>query len=428
MNISSSTDIIPGKKCAFTICTKSYIGLAEALFASMRDAGSPFDTFIVVVDHDVSDVKSDVATILSGKIFYGYTDEEWIAQTFKYDVVEFCTSIKARSFLRFADQGYDSLVFFDPDILVFDDMQVILSALEDHEVVVTPHRLNMNSDIPSRGGLFNLGFLAVRNSVQTRNMLQWWDDRLVEHAFTDPARGLFTDQKWMDNLPLLIPPHQLAVMRHPGMNLAPWNLEEREIKLDGIEPFVRLRHTSDSWQKPSFVHYSAFNYRALAAGNITDKDRQVCSRSAGFESLVEQLMERLRNGRFFEFSEVPYEYDTYSNGAPIHPGHRRIYAQLAREGHEYNNPFDAAGPFFDALRSARMLSKASNRKLGSGRGQERAAGRVVKVLDLLSGVCLRTLGYDRYYLLGKLLTRYLHPVNHARLVGKKGGDSSIEYF
>ena len=428
MNISSSTDIISGKKCVFTICTKSYIGLAEALFASMRDAGAAFDTFIVIVDHDVSDVKSDVATILSGKSFCGYTDEEWIAQTFKYDVVEFCTSIKARSFLRFADQGYDALVFFDPDILVFDDMQDILSALEDHEVVVTPHRLNMDSDIPSRGGLFNLGFLAVRNSAQSRSMLRWWDDRLLEHAFTDPARGFFTDQKWMDNLPLLLPPHQLAVMRHPGMNLAPWNLEERQIKLDGTQALVRLRHLSDSWEKPSFVHYSAFNYRALAAGKITDKDRQVCGRSTGFESLVERLMEQLRDGRFLEFADIPYEYATYSNGAPIHPGHRRIYARLAANGREYTDPFDTNGAFYGALRSAGMLSKASTRKLGSGQGHKRTAGRVVMALDLFSRIFLRTLGYDRYYLLGKFLTRYLHPLNHARLVGKQDAVSDVEYF
>lgn len=87
-------------RCIFTICTKSYIGLANALGASMRDQGVRCDYVIIVIHGDVSSETSPYGTIVSARKLCGYDKKDWIARTFKYDLVEFCTSIKALSFKR----------------------------------------------------------------------------------------------------------------------------------------------------------------------------------------------------------------------------------------------------------------------------------------------------------------------------------------
>jgi hypothetical protein len=431
MTSSSATPPIQdsGARCVFTICTKSYVGLAEALGASLRDNGYAANFLIFVVDQDVSDVVSKFGTLVQAEAFCGFEQPEWREQTFKYDLVEFCTSLKARCFLRLLDSGYENIVYFDPDILVFDDLEQIFTKLETHEVVVTPHRLDIDHDIPSRGGLFNLGFLAVRQSPTNHCMLQWWDDRLMDHSISDATRGFFTDQKWMDNLTLMIPTHQLAVMDHPGMNLGPWNLHEREIKQEGGKALVRLRSTPDDWRPVSFVHFSSLNYGELASGVIGAKAAEFCDRTTGFEDLIEHYKERLKQSRFSEFQDIPYEFATYSDGLPIHPGHRRMYARLQAEGHPAQDPFDTQGTFYQALRARRMLVKRNAVKTtSSGAGGMQAVGRVVLVLDMFSRLSILALGYDRYYLLSKFLTRYLHPVNHARLIGGKGSALDVEYF
>jgi hypothetical protein len=417
------------KRCIFTICTKSYIGLAETLGASLRDNGVNAEFTIVVVDHDVADVRSNFGSIVQAKKFCNFDAMEWTEQTFKYDLVEFCTSLKARCFLRLLDIGYEDLVYLDPDILVFDDMEQIFSQLETHEVVVTPHRLDIDHDIPSRGGLFNLGFLAIRGSSQTRCMLDWWNERLINYSISDAARGFFTDQKWMDNLPLIIPTHQLAVMNHPGMNLAPWNLHERELKQEHGKNFVRLRSRSNEWHAVCFVHYSNFNYKELAAGVFGVKAREYCERTTGFEYLVDILMEQLEQSRFSEFQDIQYEFLTYSDGLPIHPGHRRIYARLQAEGRPPRNPFDANGTFYQTLRARKMMvKKAAPKNISSGAGDMRQVRRLVKALDFISRLAFRTLGYDRYVLISKFLVRYLHPMNQARLLDAKESSLDVEYF
>lgn len=416
-----------GDRCIFTICTKSYIGLAEALGASMRENGVTADFVIIVVDHDVSQTQSAFGQIVQARELCGFDRDEWTTQTFRYDLVEFCTSIKARCFTKVFEQGYDKVVYFDPDILVFDDMAEIFSKLDTHDVVVTPHRLDCDHDVPSRGGLFNLGFLAVRRSSRALRMLVWWDDRLAEYSLHDATRGYFTDQKWMDNLPLLIDTHLLAVMDHPGMNLAPWNLHERNVMQVDARTLVRLRATPDDWRPVSFVHYSAFNYRELATGVLGPKTREVCARMEGFEQLVITLSEHLKNSRYTEFADIRYEFATYSNGDPIHPGHRRMFARLHAEGRAPSDPFIESGAFYQVLRRGRMLVKCAATKGSSGGVSVPQIGHVVRGLDILSRLAIRILGYDRFFLLCKFLARYLHPVNHARLIG---GESSldVEYF
>ncbi|MCB1331086.1 MAG: hypothetical protein KDK28_17295 [Maritimibacter sp.] len=415
-------------QCIFTICTKSYIGLAETLGASLRDQGYAAEFFIVVVDHDTSDITSAVGTLLPAHDLCGFTPQEWTAQTFKYDLVEFCTSLKARVFLRLIDRGYEDVIYLDPDILVFEEISQVFDVLKTHDAVVTPHRIDIDHDIPSRGGLFNLGFFAIHNSPHTRRMLEWWDDRLTHHSISDAARGFFTDQKWMDNLPLMIPTHKLAVLDHPGMNLAPWNLHERALKHEDGRAFVRLGTGQDAWEPVVFVHYSAFNYSELSRGVFGDKAKAVCARTTGFEPLVDALIERLSKSRFADFEGIGYEFAAYSDGLPIHPGHRRIYARLEAAGQAPDNPFDAQGDFYKALGARRMLVRSVPKKYAATADDTGAVGRVVKVLDAASRLAIRLFGYDRYYLLSRFLTRYLHPVNHARLLKGKGEGLDVEYF
>jgi len=59
-------------------------------------------------------------------------------------------------------------------------------------------------------------------------MLEWLMQVLPEVGFDDPHNGMYVDQKI---LPLVaqVFRSQVGCMRHPGYNVAYWNLHEREI-------------------------------------------------------------------------------------------------------------------------------------------------------------------------------------------------------
>lgn len=416
-------------RCVFTICTKSYIGLAEALFASMENSGVKSDRYMVIVDHDIDEVTSNYAHIVSARVFCRYTEEEWTDRTFKYGLVELCTSIKARCFTVTLGLGYEKVIYFDPDILVFDDMEGIFGALDLHDAIVTPHRLDVESDAPSRGGIFNLGFLGVRYCTTTQRVMNWWDHRLTNFSVNDPIKGYFTDQKWMDHLPVVMSGGSLQISNHPGMNLGPWNLHERELLGADHGTLVRVRSGSGAWNPLIFVHYSAFNYRELAFGIVSCRTQEVCDRMPGFENLVRVLATHLQRSRFLEFSDIPYQFERYSDGTAIHPGHRRIYARLRSNGELIRDPFSSNGVFFASLRASGMMGgggTAWDTSFDSVPTQH--VGRATRVLDVLSKVTIQLAGYSRFALLSKFLIRYFHSSNHARFVKGKGAIIGVEYF
>jgi hypothetical protein len=45
---------------------------------------------------------------------------------------------------------------------------------------------------------FNLGFIAVKNSEQSYEFLEWWNTRLEFDCISDIENNLFTDQRWID--------------------------------------------------------------------------------------------------------------------------------------------------------------------------------------------------------------------------------------
>ncbi|TDE33718.1 hypothetical protein [Antarcticimicrobium sediminis] len=417
-------------RCIFTICTRSYIGLAEALRLSMRNNGVVSDFLIVAVDHAPVDVSAQSGTIVSAQEFCGYSDAEWASRTFKYDLVELCTSIKARVFRSAFALGYEKAIYFDPDIIVFDDLGGVFGALDIHDAVATPHRLGTESSLSARGGVFNLGFLAARRGAAIEKVMTWWDERLDHYSINDPLRGYFTDQKWMDHLPVLLRNDQLLVSDHPGMNLAPWNLAERELRGKDGRWEVRLREDGAVWQKLCFVHFSAFDYRGLAAGKTIAAAGPAEEKMPGFGALLDVLAHGLKRGGFLEHAAIPYQFATYSDGTLVLAGHRRIYHRLIEAGRDLPAPFETGGGFHARLKRAGLLAAAGGKPSGRPDAKTRTAqiGRAAKALDILARIVVRLFGYNRFELLSKLLVRYFHPVNHARLLRDRDGSVDVEYF
>jgi hypothetical protein len=86
--------------------------------------------------------------------------------------------------------------------------------------------LRFNDDAFLKYGVFNLGFLSV--TEKSIPFLDWWTNKLLMgYSLRRPITHLYTDQKWID---LALVFFDFQVIRHPGFNVAPWNLNERQIQ------------------------------------------------------------------------------------------------------------------------------------------------------------------------------------------------------
>ena len=109
-----------------------------------------------------------------------------------------------------------------------------------HDIVLTPH---LDTDYPNdnllpddghilRAGQFNLGFIAVNSSENSKAFLNWWQSKLFEKCVIDVAHGYFVDQKFIDFAPIFF--DRVLIEKDTGYNVAYWNLHSRQIsKVDG---------------------------------------------------------------------------------------------------------------------------------------------------------------------------------------------------
>jgi glycosyltransferase involved in cell wall biosynthesis len=119
----------------------------------------------------------------------------------------------------------------------FDELHTLVA--EGVDCVLTPHVTlpDEYSDVTDRQylvyGTYNLGFCALRATAEVERVVAWWSRRLEQDCIIDLPRGLFLDQKWADLLPSYI--ERTRVLRHPGYNVAYWNLGQRRVLLaDGV--------------------------------------------------------------------------------------------------------------------------------------------------------------------------------------------------
>ena len=162
---------------------------------------------------------------------------------FPYNVVEACTAVKGLGLERLIARG-NPTVYLDPDTVLFSPLERVVTALNHHSVVLTPHQMrpttslrHLGDEITSlRTGAFNFGFLGVAPTDEGMQVASWWAARLAEHALDDPSSGLFTDQKWGNLIPAMF--SGAGVLRDPGMNVASWNLHERRIEIDASGTYL----------------------------------------------------------------------------------------------------------------------------------------------------------------------------------------------
>lgn len=233
---------------AYTSFSYSYLARARVLAASIRRAHPDWVLWAVMTDCPPPGWQPDWAAedfdhvIEVTDLFAPQDPERTKAWLFGHDIVEACTAVKGRALSHIlARPDCAAVLYFDPDMAVFNPLDPVTEALGPASIILTPHQTDpeprdavqaiFDNEITSlQYGVFNLGFLAVLNDAEGRRFARWWEDRLGDWCHDTLGQGLFVDQKWCNLVPCLF--DRVLALRDPGLNVASWNLSQREIRFD----------------------------------------------------------------------------------------------------------------------------------------------------------------------------------------------------
>ncbi|MBK8793348.1 MAG: glycosyl transferase [Holophaga sp.] len=259
--------------CIFTIVAKNYLAMALTLGDSIKAVHPNYDFFIILadaVDDEFELIEERYRIIEVGSLGIN----NWLDLAFKYDISEFSTSIKPFCFEYFmAGSKYQNIMYFDPDIYIFNELTQIENLLEDNFCVVTPHHSDLEIEwsgaLPENNilisGIYNLGFIAFKNSENSKFVIHWWKEKLRDKCYIERSDGLFYDQNWIQFL-ISSFDKGIYILRDYGYNIAWWNLHERSIEFCGDIPHVVHKKSQVSFEC-IFFHFSGFNVLDLTVIN-----------------------------------------------------------------------------------------------------------------------------------------------------------------
>jgi len=251
---------------------------------------------------------------------------------FKYDAFELCCALKPFAISHILQQhDINRLLYLDSDILVlnsfWDDLE---SAWEKHSVLLTPHLIQLPSDLEpefqrslAQHGAYNGGFIAVNTGAETDDFLHCWANLLNEHCTLDPMNSIYVDQRWLDLL--AASSAAVGVLRDPGLNVAYWNLQERNLAINNGQMW------KVNGEALKFFHFSGFDRKKLTT-------KAECNDLVALR-LAREYGELLDQANDLGFCNFAYGWDFYSDGTPIKSAHRDLILSACAEFRDVQDPF-----------------------------------------------------------------------------------------
>ena len=326
----------------FTIVSRNYAAQAATLMESLAVAEPRARRIVVATDGPIPQL-AGLAEVIDAREF----GAPYAAMSVYYEALELNTAVKPYVFKALLSaKGATSATYLDPDIYVFNPLDRVRQGLTEGQLALTPHltRPLLGEASPNdlailRSGSFNLGFCAARAETRTIDLMAWWADRCEFDCRVDLKNGLFTDQRWMDLAPGFV--DSLSVLRHPGLNLAYWNVEGRT-----------LARTRGGWtvdgEPLDFFHFSGFDPLRPKVLSKHQNRISVTPGSPLAELLADFAGALLRNGHVAA-TKTPYLHNRFASGRAVGGLMRRRALRAARAGEAFASGLsDETEAWFDA--------------------------------------------------------------------------------
>ncbi len=96
----------------------------------------------------------------------------------------------------------EKIIFFDPDIKVFNPISFLYEELDVSSIILTPHictPIVFDNKKPDENhflnfGIYNLGFIGLKKDEETKKFLSWWKQHTYHKGYIDVYKGIFVDQ------------------------------------------------------------------------------------------------------------------------------------------------------------------------------------------------------------------------------------------
>jgi hypothetical protein len=116
------------------------------------------------------------------------------------------------------------VTYLDSDLFFFASPEPIYAEMKDAAFGIIPHHFTKRLSDMRRFGIYNVGWVSVRNCDEGIAAVRWWRERCIEWCYDRVEGDRFADQRYLERLPGMFP--NVHVIKHLGADLAPWNFAD----------------------------------------------------------------------------------------------------------------------------------------------------------------------------------------------------------
>lgn len=256
--------------------------------------------------------------------------------------MELATSVKPFAIMHFFETlDCKAVLFFDPDIVLFSRLDDLISYFEEASLILTPHLTTPETELEAiidneisalKHGVYNLGFIDVKNDPIGRNFVKWWAMRLQYFYLAEPEHGLWVDQKWVDLVPALF--EKVKIVKDSRFNVAPWNISQRKL--------------SGSLEKGIFVDGKFLGFYHFTGWDSGAHKVMAYKYASGNKTLRDLIIWYDRKIKQFEGAKVERleGQERFDNGTPVKEIYKRIYKKRPDLQVAFPDPFVTEGKSF----------------------------------------------------------------------------------
>jgi hypothetical protein len=120
------------------------------------------------------------------------------------------------------------VTFMDSDLYFWEDPEIIFKEQENASVLLSREekyrpewKQSFVRKIKNITGEYNSGFISFKRDEVGMSCVQWWKEKTAEACRIDPVKGIFGDQKYLDDMSKLFT--NVCDITTAGVNIGPWN-------------------------------------------------------------------------------------------------------------------------------------------------------------------------------------------------------------
>ncbi len=213
-----------------------YLPRGLALFQSLMRHCPSFTLWVLCMDTESSDILSHMALpnirLIPLADFEQHDEPLRTAKKNRSQLEYYWTCTPSLLFHILKNQPeVDRITYLDADLFFFDPLEPIYEEMAESPILIIEHRFSPEFRHFEKFGKYNVGLLSFRRDKTALRCLRWWRERCLEYCSFRLENGRFGDQQYLDEWPDRF--RGVAVLRHKGAGLAPWNIANHDLRLNG---------------------------------------------------------------------------------------------------------------------------------------------------------------------------------------------------